>query len=156
MRFGNIEERLDLRLLNRTTRSVALTEAGERLSRGSARRSAISMTRWGPSTIRGKPVGTLRFTPRDKSDATGVAADRDAGSQSFPDVSVEIVINDALIDTVAAGLMRGPILGETIAADMIAVAIGQDIVSRWWDRRGYESFTSRRPHRMTEGLAVHR
>ena len=44
--------------------------------------------------------------------------------KSFPDVNVEIIINDALIDTVAAGFDAGVRFGETIAADMIAVAIG--------------------------------
>jgi DNA-binding transcriptional LysR family regulator len=121
----NIETRLDLRLINRTTRSVALTEAGERL-----------FARIGPAfrdlgdaledlnNFRGKPAGTLRFNAARQSAQLVLLPVVTRFLKAFPDVNVEIVIDDALIDMVSAGFDAGVRFGETIAADMIAVPIG--------------------------------
>ena len=121
----NIEERLDLRLINRTTRSVALTEAGERLfSRISPAFRDIDDALEDLNNFRGKPAGTLRFNAARQSTQLVLLPIVTRFLKSFPDVNVEIIINDALIDTVAAGFDAGIRFGETIAADMIAVAIG--------------------------------
>jgi len=121
----NIEERLDLRLINRTTRSVALTEAGERLfSRISPAFRDIDDALEDLNNFRGKPAGTLRFNAARQSTQLVLLPVVTRFLKNFPDVSVEIIINDALIDTVAAGFDAGIRFGETIAADMIAVAIG--------------------------------
>ncbi|MFK4653408.1 DNA-binding transcriptional LysR family regulator [Bradyrhizobium japonicum] len=121
----NVEERLGLRLVNRTTRSVALTEAGERLfARITPAFRDIDDALEDLNNFRGKPAGTLRFTAARQSAQLVLLPIVTRFLKSFPDVSVEIVINDALIDVVAAGFDAGVRFGETIAADMIAVPIG--------------------------------
>ena len=80
----NIEERLDLRLINRTTRSVALTEAGERLfSRISPAFRDIDDALEDLNNLRGKPAGTLPLQRRAAIDTAGAAADRDTLSQEL-------------------------------------------------------------------------
>jgi DNA-binding transcriptional LysR family regulator len=120
-----IEERLDLRLVNRTTRSVALTEAGERLfSRISPAFQDIDDALEDLNNFRGKPTGTLRFNAARQSAQLVLLPVVTRFLQAFADVKVEIVINDALVDMVSAGFDAGIRFGETIAADMIAVPIG--------------------------------
>src|SRR6201986_2638431 len=121
----NIEERLDLRLINRTTRSVALTEAGERLfARVSPAFRDIDDALEDLNSFRGKPAGTLRFNAARQSTQLVLLPIVTRFLKSYPEVNVEIVVNDALVDTVAAGFDAGVRFGETIAADMIAVPIG--------------------------------
>src|ERR1700761_9117886 len=121
----NVEERLGLRLVNRTTRSVALTEAGERLvARIPPAFRDIDDALEDLNNSRGKPAGTLRVTAARQSTQLVLLPMVTRFLKSFPDVAVEIVVNDALIDMVAAGFDAGVRFGETIAADMIAVPIG--------------------------------
>jgi DNA-binding transcriptional LysR family regulator len=121
----NIETRLDLRLINRTTRSVALTEAGEKLfERISPAFQDIADALEDLNNFRGKPAGTLRFNAARQSAQLVLLPIVTRFLEAFPDVNVEIVINDALIDMVSAGFDAGVRFGETIAADMIAVPIG--------------------------------
>jgi len=121
----NIEARLDLRLINRTTRSVALTEAGERLfSRVSPAFRDIDDALEDLNNFRGKPAGTLRFNTARQSAQLVLLPIVTRFLKAFPDISVELVINDALVDMVSAGFDAGVRFGETIAADMIAVPIG--------------------------------
>ncbi len=121
----NIEERLDLRLINRTTRSVALTEAGQRLfARISPAFRDIDDALEDLNNFRGKPAGTLRFSAARQSAQLVLLPIVTRFLKSFPDVSVELMINDALIDMVSAGFDAGVRFGETIAADMIAIPIG--------------------------------
>jgi DNA-binding transcriptional LysR family regulator len=121
----NIEERLDVRLINRTTRSVALTEAGARLfARISPAFRDIDDALEDLNSFRGKPAGTLRFNAARQSAQLVLLPIVTKFLKAFPDIDVEIVINDALIDMVAAGFDAGVRFGETIAADMIAVPIG--------------------------------
>src|SRR6202012_4387844 len=121
----NIEERLDLRLVNRTTRSVSLTEAGERVfARIPPAFRDIDDALEALNSFRGKPAGTLRFNAARQSTQLVLLPIVTRFLKSFPDINVEIVINDALIDMVSAGFDAGVRFGETIAADMIAVPIG--------------------------------
>src|ERR1700748_1553866 len=121
----NTEERWALRLLNRTPRSVALTEAGERLfARISPAFRDIDDALEDLNSFRGKPAGTLRFNAARQSTQLVLLPTVTRFLKDFPDVNVEIVVNDALVDTVAAGFDAGVRFGETIAADMIAVPIG--------------------------------
>jgi DNA-binding transcriptional LysR family regulator len=120
-----IEERLDVRLINRTTRSVALTEAGTRLfARISPAFRDINDALEDLNSFRGKPAGTLRFNAARQSAQLVLLPIVTKFLKAFPDVNVEIVVNDALIDMVAAGFDAGVRFGETIAADMIAVPLG--------------------------------
>ena len=122
----NIEERLDLRLINRTTRSVALTEAGERLfSRISPAFHDIGDALEDLNTFPRQTGGHLAAsTPARQSTQLVLLPVVTRFLQAFPDVNVEIVVNDALVDMVSAGFDAGVRFGETIAADMIAVPIG--------------------------------
>ena len=113
-RLAHIEERLDLRLINRTTRSVALTEAGERLfSRISPAFQDIDDALEELNNFRGKPAGMLRFNAARQSAQLVLLPIVTRFLEAFPDVSVEIAINDALVDTVSAGFDAGVRFGET-------------------------------------------
>lgn len=120
-----IEERLDLRLVNRTTRSVALTEAGERLlERVSPAFRDIDDALDDLNNFRGQPMGTLRFNaPRGAVELVLLPAVTRFMAQQ-PGVKVEIVADSALVDMVAEGCDAGIRFGETIAQDMVAVPIG--------------------------------
>ncbi|MBO9545867.1 LysR family transcriptional regulator [Caulobacter sp.] len=121
----SIEERLDLRLVNRTTRSVALTEAGEQLFElVSPAFRDIDDALDDLNNFRGQPMGALRFNA-----ARGAAemvllpmVTRFLAQQ--PGVKVEIIADSALVDMVAEGCDAGIRFGETIAQDMVAVPIG--------------------------------
>ncbi len=120
-----VEERLGLRLLNRTTRSVALTEAGERLfSRISPAFRDIDDALEDLNTFRGKPAGTLRINSARQSARLVLIPLITQFLKAYPDISVDLVVNDALVDVVSAGFDAGVRFGETIAADMIAVPVG--------------------------------
>jgi DNA-binding transcriptional LysR family regulator len=120
-----IEERLGLRLVNRTTRSVALTEAGERLfARVSPAFRDIEDALEDLNTFRGKPAGTLRLNSARQSARLVLLPIITKFLKAYPDVRIDLVIDDALVDVVSAGFDAGVRYGETIAADMIAVPIG--------------------------------
>ncbi len=120
-----IEERLDLRLVNRTTRSVALTEAGERLfARVSPAFRDIDDALDDLNNFRGQPVGTLRLNAA-RGAAERILMPRVTRFMAQqPGVKVEIVVDDALVDMVAEGCDAGLRFGEVIAQDMVAVPIG--------------------------------
>jgi len=121
----NLEERLDLRLFNRTTRSVALTEAGERLlARITPAFRDIADALDDLNTLRGKPAGTLRLNAAKQSAQLVLLPAVTKFLRAYPDVKVELATSDALVDMVSAGFDAGVRFGETIAADMIAVPIG--------------------------------
>ncbi len=120
-----LEERLDLRLFNRTTRSVALTEAGQSLfDRVSPAFRDIDDALDDLNNFRGAPAGSLRINaPRALTEMVLLpimARFLDAN----PRVQVEIVVEEALIDMVSQGFDAGIRFGETIAQDMVAVPIG--------------------------------
>lgn len=121
-----LEERLDLRLVNRTTRSISLTEVGQKLfdriepAFRDIDDAIEELSAWG-----GKPIGTLRLNTALASarlELMPLLADFLAAN---PSVEVEIIAQTALIDTVAQGYDAGVRFGERIAADMIAVPIGR-------------------------------
>ncbi|MET0220877.1 MAG: LysR family transcriptional regulator [Tardiphaga sp.] len=121
----SIEERLDVRLVNRTTRSVALTEAGERLfARVSPAFQDIDDALEDLNHFRGKPAGTLRFNAARQSAQLVLMPIVTRFLAAYPEINVEVAVNDGLIDMVSAGFDAGIRFGETVAADMIAVPIG--------------------------------
>lgn len=121
-----LEERLDLRLLNRTTRSISLTEAGQRLfDRVDPAFRDIDSAIEELNVWRGTPIGTLRINAALASARLELMPLLAGFLAANPSVQVEIIAQTALIDTVAQGYDAGVRFGERIAADMIAVPIGQ-------------------------------
>lgn len=120
-----IEERLEVRLVNRTTRGVALTEAGERLfDRIRPAFLDIDAALDDLDTFRGQPYGKLRINAARAATRLVLLPIVSRFLKAYPSVEVEIVIDDALVDMVSSGFDAGIRFGESIAADMIAVPIG--------------------------------
>jgi DNA-binding transcriptional LysR family regulator len=120
-----IEERLDVRLVNRTTRGVGLTEAGARLfERVRPAFLDIDAALEELDTFRGQPFGKLRINAPRAAAKLVLLPIVARFLREHPAIEVEIVVDDALVDMVSGGFDAGIRFGETIAADMIALAIG--------------------------------
>lgn len=123
-----LEERIGLRLLTRTTRSVSATHAGDRLLQTVGSRFAeIEAEVAALSELRDKPAGTIRLTAGEHA-ANGTLWPAFARIlPKYPDIKVEITVDYGLTDIVAERYDAGVRLGEQIAKDMIAVRIGPDM-----------------------------
>lgn len=123
-----LEERLGLRLLTRTTRSVAPTQAGERLLAAVAPRlEEIEAEVASLSELREKPAGMIRITAGEHS-AERILWPAIANLvPRYPDLNVEVIVDYGLSDIVAERYDAGVRLGEQIAKDMVAVRIGPDM-----------------------------
>ena len=123
-----LEERLGVRLLARTTRSVAPTQAGEHLLQVIAPRfdeinSELALL----SKFRDRPAGKLRITAGEHA---AIAVLQPVLAQllpDHPDLSIEIIVDYGMTDIVAEGFDAGVRLGEQVAKDMIAMRIGPDM-----------------------------
>lgn len=123
-----LETRLGLRLLHRTTRSVAPTEAGERLLRTLAPRFAeIDAELAALTALRATPSGTIRLNAGEHAAETILWPALAKFLPKYPDVRAEVVVEHALTDIVAQQYDAGVRLGEQIARDMIAVPIGPEL-----------------------------
>jgi DNA-binding transcriptional LysR family regulator len=123
-----LEERLGVRLLTRTTRSVAPTEAGERLLLALGPRfQEIDTELAALSALREKPAGTIRITAGEHAAETILWPAVAGLLRAYPDIKVEIAIDHALTDIVTERYDAGIRLGEQVAKDMIAVRIGPDM-----------------------------
>jgi DNA-binding transcriptional LysR family regulator len=122
-----LEERLRVRLLARTTRSVSPTDAGARLIETIGPRFAeIETELEALSEYSDKPTGNIRITAGEHSARTVLWPRLDGFLQQFPDIKLEINIENGLTDIVAERYDAGVRLGEQVAKDMIAVRIGAD------------------------------
>jgi DNA-binding transcriptional LysR family regulator len=122
-----LEERLGLRLLTRTTRSVAPTEAGERLIRTVGPKfEQIDSELAALTELREKPAGTIRITTGEHAAQVVLWPALAALLPRYPDIKVELMIDYGLTDIVAERYDAGVRLGEQVAKDMIAVRIGPD------------------------------
>ncbi|MGO9773780.1 MAG: LysR family transcriptional regulator [Roseiarcus sp.] len=123
-----LEARLGLRLLSRTTRSVAPTEAGERLLRAVGPRfDEINAELAALSELREKPAGAIRITAGEHAAESILWPAVARLLPDYPDIRVEIVVDQGLTDIVAERYDAGVRLGEQVARDMIAVRIGPDM-----------------------------
>jgi len=123
-----LETRLGLRLLARTTRSVALTEAGERLLRTVGPAFAeIDGGVAALSELRDKPAGTIRMTTSEHAAQTLLWPVLSPLLRRYPELHVELIIESSLTDIVAERFDAGVRLGESLAKDMVAVRIGPDL-----------------------------
>lgn len=123
-----LEERLGVRLLARTTRSVSPTEAGERLLHVVAPRFEEINTELALlSAYRDKPAGKVRITAGEHAAVTVLRPVLARLLPDNPDLHIEIIVDYGLTDIVAEGYDAGVRLGEQLAKDMIAVRVGPDL-----------------------------
>ena len=124
----SLEERLDLRLLNRTTRSVAPTEAGERLlERLRPALRDIDDALEDANAFRAKPAGRLRLNVPRSAALLLLAPVMTRFIKAYPQMRLEITTEDRLVDIVASGYDAGVRFGESVERDMVAVRIGPDL-----------------------------
>lgn len=122
-----LEARMGIRLLTRTTRSVSLTEAGDRLQRSLAPRIAEIETDIADlMALRDKPSGHIRITLSDHALQSVVWPRLEPVLKNYPDVKVELNLDSGLRNIVEDGFDAGIRLGESVQKDMIAVRIGPD------------------------------
>lgn len=125
-----LENRLGVRLFNRTTRSVALTEAGERLyGRLKPAFRDIEDALEDLNHFRDKPSGNLRITSGRQACELVLLPIASEFLQAYPDIRLEVVESDALLDIVAAGFDAGVRFGNRLEADMVSLPIGPDLRS---------------------------
>lgn len=123
-----LEERLGVRLLTRTSRSVSTTEAGERLLRRVGPHfDEVGAELEGLSELRDKPAGTVRITAGDHPAEAFLTSKLAALLPIHPDLRVELSVNNGFVDIAAEGFDAGVRLGETLAQDMVAVRIGPEM-----------------------------
>ncbi|WEK49044.1 MAG: LysR family transcriptional regulator [Candidatus Kaistia colombiensis] len=122
-----LEERIGLRLLTRTTRSVSPTEAGERLLRNvGPRLDEVGAEIEGLSELRERPAGTVRITAGDHAIVTLLWPKLQKILVDYPDIKIELNADAGLTDISAHGFNAGIRWGEQVAKDMISVRIGPD------------------------------
>jgi DNA-binding transcriptional LysR family regulator len=122
-----LETRLAVRLLTRTTRSVSLTDADERLVRIAAPRlEEIDAELTALSELSAKPTGTIRVTAGDHAIEMILWPKLKGLLTAYPDIKVELVVDYGLTDIAAERYDAGVRWGEQVAKDMIAVRIGPD------------------------------
>ncbi|MER9485445.1 LysR family transcriptional regulator [Mesorhizobium sp. M0563] len=122
-----MEERLGVRLLTRTTRSVSLTEAGDRLFRSIAPKlDEIASEIAALSALRDKPAGTVRITTVEHAGETIIWPAMVGLMRDYPDIRVEIIHDYGLADIAADRFDAGVRLGEQVDKDMISARVGPD------------------------------
>lgn len=123
-----LEARLGVRLLTRTTRSVSPTAAGERLLQTLAPRlEEIEVELAAVRELRDKPAGTIRITATEYAADAILLPKLAKLLRDYPDIKVEITIDYGLTDIVAQRYDAGVRSGEQVAKDMFAVRIGPDL-----------------------------
>lgn len=122
-----LEARMGIRLLTRTTRNVATTVAGERLLQTIApRMTEIEEEIAALTAFRDKPSGSIRLTLSDHALQTVVWPKLKPVLAAYPDISVELLLDSSFRNIVEEGYDAGVRLGESVEKDMIAVRIGPD------------------------------
>jgi DNA-binding transcriptional LysR family regulator len=149
-----LEERLGMRMLTRTTRSVAPTEVGERLiATVGPHLEGIETGLAALSELRDKPAGTIRITSVDHAAETILWPALSNFLSDYPDVHVELIVDNTLRDIVSERFDAGIRMGERVARDMIAVRIGPDIRMAAVATAAY--FASRGKPKTPQDLAAH-
>jgi DNA-binding transcriptional LysR family regulator len=138
-----LEARLGVRLLTRSTRGVAPTEAGERLyATLEPHFDGIAGGLAALGDLRDKPAGTIRITAHDHAASTVLWPRLSPLLTAYPDIRIEIDINYGMIDIVAERFDAGVRLGNQVAKDMIALRIAPDLKRAVV---GSPSYLARRP-----------
>lgn len=124
----NLEARLEVRLLTRTTRSVAPTEAGEQLfMRLSPHLMEIEQELTALRDTRDRPAGNIRLTAGEHAMSAVLWPVLKPFMAQYPDINVEVTVDDGLTDIVDGRFDAGVRLGEQVAKDMIAIRIAPDM-----------------------------
>lgn len=152
-----LEARLGLRLLVRTTRSVAPTEAGERLV--ATLRPAFDDIEGrieALGELRDRPSGTIRITAGEHAAHTILWPALEKLLPAYPDIRTEIATDQSLTDIVSGRYDAGVRLGEQVAKDMVAVRIGPDLRMVVVGSPGYFAARSRplSPHDLTDHACI--
>jgi DNA-binding transcriptional LysR family regulator len=149
-----LEERLGVRLLSRTTRSVTPTEAGEHLMRALAPRlEEIEAELAGLHAYGAKPAGTVRISATENAAAAVLWPALARTLPDYPDIHVEVVIEYGLSDIVAEGMDAGVRPGGMVARGMIAVPIAPPMRMAVVCAPAY--FECRRPPQRPQELSAH-
>ena len=123
-----LEESLGVRLLARTTRSVAATEAGERLMRAiGPHLESVADALAAVSRLRETPAGAVRVTATEHAANSLLYPAIARLARDYPDITIELCVDNAFVDIVAARFDAGVRIGEQVEKDMIAVRIGPDM-----------------------------
>ncbi|MGL4603067.1 MAG: LysR family transcriptional regulator, partial [Iodobacter sp.] len=123
-----LEARLGLRLLTRTTRSMSLTEAGQRLQNGiSPHFEGIEAELTALGELRDKPSGQIRITTAEHAADMLLWPRLQPLLEQYPDIRIEINLNYGLTDIVAQRFDAGVRLGDQVEKDMIAVRISKEL-----------------------------
>lgn len=123
-----LEERLELRLLTRTTRSVSTTETGEKLVNTLGPRLAeLEAELEALSELRDRPVGNIRINAAEHAVDSVLWPKLKPFLEKYPDINVEISVDNALTDIVSGRFDAGIRLGEQLAKDMVAARIGPEM-----------------------------
>ncbi len=150
-----LESRLAARLLNRTTRSVSPTEAGDRLvARLSVILQDLDSALSDVDVAREQPAGTLRITASATAASLLIRSVVPVFAQLHPQVTLDLVADASFVDIVAEGYDAGIRLGEAIPRDMIAVRFGGP--SRMLAVASPSYLAGRDPPRAPDDLAAHR
>src|SRR5262249_54888879 len=125
--IASLEKRLGVRLINRTTRSVSLSEAGERfLARISPALREIAGALEDVNEFRDTPAGTLRINLKERAAHQILRPVVARFLRRYPDMNVELVLEGRHIDIVAEGFDAGIRLAEAVPQDMVAIPCGPD------------------------------
>lgn len=139
-----LEERLGVRLLHRTTRSVAPTEAGQRLlDRLTPALTEVEAALEGVGDLRDRPAGTLRLNVPASAARLVLPAIVPGFLAAYPDIRLDLTVEESFVDVLAAGCDAGIRYEERLEQDMIAVPIGSRqqrfacvAAPTYWNRRG--------------------
>ncbi|MBP0638007.1 LysR family transcriptional regulator [Cupriavidus sp. AcVe19-6a] len=150
----NLEARLGVRLLNRTTRAVALTEAGANL----ANRLELGFQEIGDALEevnkhRDRPVGRLRLNVLSDGARLVLAKLLPSFLHDYPDVEVEVAVEDKVVEILAAGFDAGIRFGGTIPEDFVAVPLGENL--KWVAAASPRYLKRHKPPRVPEDLRTH-
>jgi DNA-binding transcriptional LysR family regulator len=149
-----LEERIGVRLLNRTTRSVRPTQAGERLLQAIGPRfEEIDAELTALGELRERPAGTIRITTTEFAANMILPPALAKILPRYPDICVEAFIDNGLTDIVAGQFDAGIRPGELVAKDMIAVRVGPDLRMAVVGTPSY--FASRKKPRTPQDLTSH-
>ena len=150
----NLEARMGLRLLTRTTRSIAPTEAGERLIQTiGPRLEEVEAELAALTALRDKPAGTVRISAGEHPADLILWPAIQKLLPQYPDIAVEVIVDNSQTYIVAERLDAGVRLGEQVAKDMVAVRIGPDIRMAVVGAPDY--FTGRKRPRTPQDLTEH-